>query len=67
MHSAEMDLTALVYQPVSDWLKAVESKHNKSVADRCLAIVEQLGGNTNTMVSDLGRDRLDIINEASQT
>lgn len=60
----DIDITLLVYQPVSDWLVAVEKRHGREVAERCSQTVVILGGTTETMVDDLKKDRVKIIDEA---
>ena len=63
----------VVYPDVQFGLEALRAtelrmqKYGKPVANYCRKIVtEQLGADENIMVSELGRDRVDIIDEALQ-
>ena len=49
----EVDSTSLIYQPVSNWLKHVEEKIGKAVADKCLEIIGPEYSTPETMVSHL--------------
>ncbi|MFA6536699.1 MAG: hypothetical protein WC250_01015 [Candidatus Paceibacterota bacterium] len=64
--TGKVNLLVLDYQPISDWLKHVEAKYGKPVAELCEKKISALGLRKTDCVNQLPRDHLKIIGKARQ-
>ncbi|MFA6295117.1 MAG: hypothetical protein WC666_01695 [Candidatus Paceibacterota bacterium] len=59
-----VDMTKCIYQPLSDWIKHVEEKYSKAVADECKRILGEKIIKENLLVHEMKTDLSEVLKKA---